>query len=204
MSPVSGKMVSIIAFFLLLGLAYFTYYVAPTFVTPYFEVRPEQTAEHFDAAETALRAYFADHNALPKEDFILDYRRSNKNLWRTRSPGMTVYHVAALTSPVRYIEKEQIPDPYAIPAQFCPFTYKKFPLANGDLAVVMTSAGPNLVYDIRPWMFQDMDTVEPMRELTARMTYDPSNGTKSFGDFARVLVFEGAAELAEEQSAEAK
>ena len=185
----SGKVVSIIGFVLLLFLAYFTYYVAPHMVTPYFEKRPEETQAHFDALEEALLAYHSDHDAVPPEVYLLDYRRNNKNLFRSRTPGMSTYNVAMLTTPVSYITRDDLFDPFAIPAQFCPFTYTLVTLDTGEQGAVITSAGPNLIYDIRPWMIKDGSSAEAINALLQEMAYDPAEGRKSTGDFARLVIF---------------
>lgn len=187
---VSGRLVGVASVIFLLLISLFTYYVAPMFVTPYFREKPGQTEQLFVTLEAALRRYAADHaGALPPSAFLLDYRRANKNLARSHAPGMTTFRVASLTTPVAYIDPETVGDPYAVPEQRCPpaWALREFP--DGTRIGVLSSAGPNLIYNLRPWQVRDAASPADLEAIVAAHRYDPSNGTRSGGDLIRLVVF---------------
>ena len=177
-----------LGFVLLILLSLFTYFVAPMFVTPYFREKPGQTERLFATLEAGLHAYAADHaGALPPTDYILNYRRANKNLYRTHAPGITTFLLPALTTPVAYVDGEAVGDPYAVPEQDCPPAYAVRTFADGTRCVVLSSAGPNLIYDLRPWHVRDAADRAALEAVVAQHRYDPSNGTRSGGDFVVVM-----------------
>lgn len=172
----------------LIAISLFTYFVAPTFVTPYFREKPGQTDRLFAVLEDALRRYAADHaGALPPTDFILNYRRANKNLHRSHAPGITTFLLPALTTPVAYVDGEAIGDPYAVPEQDCPPAYAVRTFADGSRVVVLSSPGPNLIYNLRPWQIRDAADRAALEAVAAAHRYDPSNGTRSGGDYVVVV-----------------
>jgi hypothetical protein len=183
---VSGRIVMAAAFISLVLLVVFTYYVAPLFVIPYFAEKPRQTEELFDRLEAALLAYRADNGVFPPEDDLVTYRRINKNIPRSRAAGMLTLSVPALTSPVSYIDPLTLGDPYAVPEQFTPPGYRRLLLGDVELAL-LSSAGPNLIYDIRPTISERVESEEQLREELASQSYDPTNGVKSGGDYWRLV-----------------
>lgn len=185
--PVNGRAVSIAAFLALLALALFTYYVVPLFVTPYYVAKPGQTRELFNTLEAALRQYIADSDGqLPPEEDISLHRRRNKNMVKSRAIGISTYKVSALTTPVTYIDAGQISDPYAMPEQYAPPAYIRGALADGTRYAVIASPGPNLVYEIRPPDFRNLQTRAQLEEHLAR--HHHGTGMKGAGDFYRALL----------------
>ena len=185
--PVSGRTVSILAFAGLVALALFTYYVVPMFVTPYYAAKPGQTHELFNTLETALRQYIADsHGQLRPEEDISLHRRRNKNMVKSRAIGISTYKVSVLTTPVAYINAEQISDPYAMPEQYAPPAYIRGSLADGTRYAVIASPGPNLVYEIRPPDFRNIQSREQLEQHLARHRH--AAGMKGGGDFYRALI----------------
>lgn len=185
----SGRSIAVAGFIFLLGIAAFTYYVAPMFVTPYFEEKPAQLQASFDRLEAALLQYANDHSGqFPPEDELLRYRRLNKNIFRSRSAGMTTLHVPALTSPVAYVDKFKIADPYAMPDQWVPPAYATVILGDGTRAAVLSSAGPNLDYDLRPQDVHEATSLEELRRVLQQHTHDPERGPRSGGDFVRLIL----------------
>ena len=185
--PVSGRTVSILAFLALLALGLFTYYVVPLFVTPYYAAKPGQTHELFNTLEAALRQYIADSDGqLPPEEDISLHRRRNKNMVKSRAIGISTYKVSALTTPVAYINAEQLSDPYAMPEQYAPPAYIRGSLADGTRYAVIASPGPNLVYEIRPPDFRTIQSRGQLEQHLARHRHAP--GMKGGGDFYRALL----------------
>ncbi len=184
----SGTLVSILSIIGLLAIALFTYFVIPQFVVPYFEEKPAQLEGFMNTVEESLLAYAADEGTFPPEDLLRNYKRRNKNLYKTRTWGMTTYRIANLSSPVAYIDHSRIGDPYAMPEQWAPLAYSRhiFPEEGIEVAVI-SSSGPNLIYDVRTIELRSEESVEALEEYVARESYDPTNGISSPGDVVRIL-----------------
>lgn len=187
-SRVSGRAVAICAFLILLIIALFTYYTVPLFVNPYFRERPGQTGKALDIVEKVINDYRAAHGSFPPEEELNHYRRRNKNMLKSRSYGITSYSLAALTTPVAYFNPELASDPYAMPEQFCPFGYMHGKLLDGTEFAIIFSAGPNLVYDVRPVEFRTLSDEAALKAKLATVTHHPERGTRAPGDFVRLIV----------------
>lgn len=173
----------------LLLLTIFTYFVVPTFVTPYLRARPETLNKSFAELERGLLAYAADHGGqFPPTERLVDYRRENKNLTRSRAFGITTYRVPAMTTPVAYVDIHDVGDPYAMPEQFAPPGYfvVDFPQEGWRVAVIF-SAGPNLRYEIRNIEMKDLKTLPELEAALQAKAYDPASGLKGPGDIYRLI-----------------
>ncbi len=182
----SGRVVALATIGFIIAVGLFSYFVMPLFVVPYFEIKDEQTVEFFDAVHPALLAYRSDHGSFPPTEPLVHHKRDNKNLENTRTHGVETYHLRRLTTPVAFLDHSRIGDPYAIPEQFSPSAYWAGLLDDREVALLF-SPGPNLVYDLRHEDLRAVTTMDSLRTLLARQTYDPTNGATSGGDFWRLV-----------------
>lgn len=184
-----GKAVALVMLAILVAITLFTYFVVPSFVTPYYREKPAQTRRLFDALEASLLRYHADHAAFPPEDELNRYRRHNQNLIKSRSFGITTYRLAALTTPTAYIQPDQWGDPYAMPEQFAPPGYATGQLTEtAEHYAVIFSPGPDLVYDIRPIEIHGLATRQQLEQYLAQRRLDPQRPRQHKRDFYRVLI----------------
>lgn len=172
-----------IAFGFLGLITVLTYWGAPMIVVPYLQARPQQTQVLFATLETALLAYASDHGVFPPQEELNHYRRHNKNLSRSRSYGITTYHVESLRG---YADVDRLGDPYAAPEQYCPPAYFTLDLSEGRYAV-LSSAGPNLKYEVRLADFRNLTTLAAVRAELERHRHRPEDGPRSGGDFFRLV-----------------
>ncbi|CAN5448722.1 hypothetical protein BH09SUM1_BH09SUM1_06070 [soil metagenome] len=170
----------------LLAIAAFTYYGVPLLVIPFYQDRPAQTERLFDAFASALNAYRVDHGAYPPVDTLNKYRKQTNNLLRSRSFGVTTIRLSALTTPVAYLGGEPVGDPYASPDQYAPPAYF-VAMIDGEETAVLSSPGPNLVYDLRSLLERDDTTTQTLGASLKLQLYDPTNGTRGGGDMIRVV-----------------
>ncbi len=186
---VNGKIVMIVSIAILIAVSFFTYYIVPDFVTPYLKERPGQLEETFDAIEAGLLAYASDHGGeFPPEDVLIHYRRRNKNLYKTRSFGITTYRMESLTSPHAYLDHATIGDPFAMPEQFSPpgYFWKDFPEDNARVALLF-SPGPNLMFEMRNISLREIESLDAFETELTTLSFDPTNGAKSSGDLYRLV-----------------
>jgi len=139
--------------------------------------------------QTALEAYFSDHNSYP-----ISTDRADENIFIIEDPAQkAVYNqlptfmiyrpgLATLTTPVSYITT-YFDDPFG-PEKHKPFCY----WAPKEGGWIMWSAGPDGHYDL------NIDNIarvyDPKKPKTngylINLTYDPTNGSKSGGDIYRM------------------
>lgn len=169
-------------------LGVLSYYYVPPLIGAILEKRPGRLAASFDALEAALRAYHADHHALPPEHDMIRYRRRNKNLEKTHAFGVRTVSIPSLTTPVSYLDYREIGDPYAMPEQYVPPAYLNREI-DGERVAVIYSPASNLIYDIRPAEVGELPTLAAFDDYLSAHTYDPTNGTQSGGDVFRRITF---------------
>lgn len=181
----------IIAGILLLGVVVgiYGYYEVPRQVVDILEKRPAVLDSTFEAMEAALRAYYVDYQDLPPAAPLPAFRRNTKNLASSHAYGMTTIDLRPLTSPLAYIKRNDIADPFAMPDQYAPPAGAILRLSGEARGVVLSSPGPNLVYDVRTSEIEQIEDRGKLGRLLLVNTYDPSNGTRGGGDFFRVIDF---------------
>ncbi len=176
---------------LLLGVVagVFGYFLVPGFIVSTLEKRPERLERTFTLLEQALKSYASDHEgALPPEAPLIDYRRRTDNLFESKAFGVATFQVEALTTPMAYIDRREITDPYAMPEQFVPPAYAILK-SSGDQErqILLYSPGPNLIYDIRSTDLENGRSKERLAPILERRAYDPTNGASSGGDIFRLM-----------------
>lgn len=185
-----GPTATIFLFIALAGIAAFTYFIVPTFVTPFYAVKPEEAQRGLGILRVAAIRYATDHGQPPDLDDMLHYRRLNKNVVKSKAYGIRTYRMAALTTPVAYVTPGAAVDVYALPEQFPPFAVLRLQPTDGEGVLdVFSSPGPNLIYDIRPEQFAVPLTEAEIYGILNTSSYDPTNGLRGGGDFYRAARF---------------
>lgn len=133
-----------------------------------------------------LEAYYADQRRYPTTCPLSRYAvcepgslvESRADLMPAAEAGQPPPGPAGLTTPVAHVTA-MFPDPYS-PFRGMPFTY-----CCTATNWIMTSPGPDCVYDIMPQAMLNADPATSMTRLLV-LTYDPTNGIVSRGDIWRI------------------
>lgn len=144
---------------------------------------------------TVLESYFVDHSSYPlygTEFYSINaginprkdlYNLPSFRIW-INEDEKNQFHL--VTTPVAYVT-DIFKDPFSERKEGH-FTY----YTDGD-GWIMTSPGPDGIYDIDPRLIYDSSVAQPSMELQTgtnvkgrAYTYDPTNGAKSPGDLYRV------------------
>jgi len=181
----------VVLFLALAAIASFTYFVVPTFVTPFYATKPKETERAIGLLRAASLRYANSNggNPLPLED-MLHYRRINKNVVKSKAYGIQAYRMAALTTPIAYLKPHAAVDVYALPEQFAPFAVLRLkPTDFPGFLDIISSPGPNLIHEIRPERFPIPLPEAEIHERLITLSYDPTNGLRGGGDFYQTVQF---------------
>jgi hypothetical protein len=184
----NGPLIILVFFAATLAIGIATYYIVPGLVLPYYANKPAETLALQREVAAALLAYHADHGDFPPEEPLALHRRENKNLYTTGAYRLPTLRLAALTTPVAYLDWHGKGDPYAIPEQFSPFAgFLWSGTADGARAAVLVSPGASLDFEIDLRALRAAPDLTTLRDRLVHMTYDPTNGLKSAGDMPMLV-----------------
>lgn len=184
----NGRIIIAALFIFATVLGVITYKYVPNIIVSHFMAKPGQTDEFFDTISEALLRYRADHGDFPPTEQLANYRRPNRNMTRTRVPGVTTYRLPLLTSPIAYLDPRMPGDPYAVPEQFSPPGYMTGSFSDLPEWALLFSPGPNLTFDTRPAEIRELTSRGELEEYLALRLYDPTNGLRGGGDYHRLVI----------------